>query len=285
MKKSFWIVWIVLFLGLCSCKKNNSNEIILSFDEAYYQPLNGPLDQTFKEKLHTLLEQTHTHQGTYAEVWEILKKADADSNQTDHIVCLYTGQSIPIANQDQGLSGNYLWNREHLWPKAKGFKSEKMPAHNDCHHLHASEKNINQARSNLDFGNVSDPSQSDAFGNRWNQSYFEPRDEVKGDIARSLFYMVVRYDGDSCDRCELDLELVDGVTDTSMITSGEVGRLGDLSTLIRWHYEDPVDEAERRRNEVVFSYQKNRNPFIDHEEFVAYLYPTLAAPYLSDTIR
>lgn len=140
MKKSFWIVWIVLFLGLCSCKKNNSNEIILSFDEAYYQPLNGPLDQTFKEKLHTLLEQTHTHQGTYAEVWEILKKADADSNQTDHIVCLYTGQSIPIANQDQGLSGNYLWNREHLWPKAKGFKSEKMPAHNDCHHLHASEK-------------------------------------------------------------------------------------------------------------------------------------------------
>lgn len=160
-----------------------------------------------------------------------------------------------------------------------------MPAHNDCHHLHASEKNINQARSNLDFGNVSDPSQSDAFGNRWNQLYFEPRDEVKGDIARSLFYMVVRYDGDSCDRCELDLELVDGVTDTSMITSGEVGRLGDLSTLIRWHYEDPVDDAERRRNEVVFSYQKNRNPFIDHEEFVAYLYPTLAAPYLSDTIR
>ena len=195
------------------------------------------------------------------------------------MICIYTGQSIPIANQDKGTSGDNIWNREHLWPKSKGFKSDSMTAHNDCHHLHASEKNINNYRASLDFGEVDSPTKTDNYGNCWNDTYFEPRDEVKGDIARSLFYMVARYDGDICGTCTLDLELVDGSVTSSMITSGTVGRLGDLTTLLKWHYADPVDENEKRRNELVYSYQGNRNPFIDHEEFVSYLYPKLVGKY------
>lgn len=154
-----------------------------------------------------------------------------------------------------------------------------MAAHNDCHHLHASEKNINNTRANLDFGIVEGNYNSDSYGNKWNSSYFEPRDEVKGDIARSLFYMVARYDGEDCNGCILDLELVNGIASSSDITDGYVGKLGDLETLLKWHYDDPVDEIEKNRNEIVYSYQGNRNPFIDHEEFVSYLYPALVDDY------
>lgn len=265
-------------------KEEEDQRVLLTFDEEYYASLNGYLDTDFKSKLHTLLERTHTNKGSYAKVWEILKVCDADPENSQNIICLYTGVSIPIANQDKGSSGNNIWNREHLWPKSKGFKSESMTAHNDCHHLHASEKNINNSRGSLDFGEVSNPTKTDAYGNRWDSSYFEPRDEVKGDIARSLFYMVARYDGDICENCTLDLELVDGTVSSSMIDSGKVGRLGDLATLLKWHYEDPVDEGEKRRNEIVYGYQGNRNPFIDHEEFVSYLYPDLVGKY-TDTSK
>ena len=247
--------------------------------EGYYSALNGDLDDSFKLKLHTLIESTHKNKGTYKDAWTILKEADQDPNNSSNIICCYTGRSIPKANQDKGTNGDNIWNREHVWPKSLGFNDNSMTAHNDCHHLHASEKNINATRGNLDFGEVEGGS-SDSYGNKWNSSYFEPRDEVKGDIARSIFYMVIRYDGDDCDGCVLDLEIVDGKANTSEIVSGTKGRIGDLATLIKWHYEDPVDEFEKNRNEIVYSYQGNRNPFIDHEEFISYLYPQASSLYI-----
>lgn len=260
-----------------STKEETDDKVYLSFSDSYYQVLNGELDKSFKMKLHNLVETTHIHKLSYSGVWDALKKADQDPNNSDNVLCIYTRQSIPIANQDKGTSGNNIWNREHLWPKAKGFKSQSIPAHNDCHHLHASEKNINNYRGNLDFGEVENPKKSDEYGNKWDSIYFEPMDCVKGDIARSLFYMVIRYDGDVCNNCELDLELVNGVGTEN--TSGVTGRLGDLQTLLKWHYEDPVDDLERNRNNVVYSIQGNRNPFIDHEEFVAYLYTEYVKEY------
>lgn len=239
----------------------------------YYSPMNGHFDSSFKETLHSLLESTHTSKGSYSKAWEILKACDKDQNNSSNVICIYTGRSIPIANQDTGSAGDNIWNREHLWPKAKGFSSSSMTAHNDCHHLHASEKNINNTRGNKDFGIVSNPSGSDSYGNKWNGSFFEPRDEVKGDIARSLFYMVVRYDGDTCQDCTLDLELVVGGAGLS--ESGVKGQLGDLKALLQWHLEDPVSEEEKKRNEVVFGYQGNRNPFVDYPEWINYLYSNI----------
>lgn len=259
---------------------NDDNK--LSF-EGYYSPLNGELDESFKLKLHNLIESTHVNKKTYSDVWTVLKAADEDPNNSSNIICCYTGRSIPKANQDKGTNGDNIWNREHVWPKSLGFNNKSDTAHNDCHHLHASEKNINATRGNLDFAEV-DTGSSDSYGNKWNGSYFEPRDEIKGDIARSIFYMVIRYDGDDCDGCVLDLEVVNGKADTNEVISGQKGRIGDLNTLIKWHFEDPVDEFEKNRNNIVYSYQGNRNPFIDHEEFISYLYPDMVSKY-TDTSK
>lgn len=266
--------------SLVSSEEGNG-KVILTFNDAYYDNLNGELDLNFKMKLHNLLEETHTYHPSYTPgTWEILSEADKDPNNNNNVLCIYTGRSIPVADRDGSSSASVLWNREHVWPKSLGFKNNSMTAHNDCHHLHASEKGINSTRGNKDFGEVSNGSR-DSYGNSWNSSYFEPRDEVKGDIARSILYMVVRYDGDTCKNCELDLEMVDGVADTGSVESGVKGYIGDIDTLIKWHYEDPVSEEEKNRNEIVYSYQKNRNPFIDHEEFVAYLYTEIASLYTS----
>lgn len=96
--------------------------------------------------------------------------------------------------------------------------------------------------------------------------------------------MVIRYDGDVCNDCKLDLQIIDGAAELRHSTDNVVGRIGDLKTLLKWHYEDPVSDAERKRNEVVYSYQGNRNPFIDHEEFVSYLYTSLVSDY-TDTSK
>jgi endonuclease I len=86
----------------------------------------------------------------------------------------------------------------------------------------------------------------------------------RGDIARAMFYMEVRYDGDSG---EPDLIL----TDNDLLIGTEVGDkvyFGVKSVLLQWHQDDPVDEKERARNDVVYSFQGNRNPFIDHPEWL-----------------
>ena len=93
--------------------------------------------------------------------------------------------------------------------------------------------------------------------------------------------MVVRYDGDTCNNCTLDLELVVGSSGSSSNTYDVSGKFGDLKTLIKWHYEDPVSEQELARNEVVYSYQGNRNPFIDHPEFIYSLYTQSAQSYVN----
>ena len=96
-----------------------------------------------------------------------------------------------------------------------------------------------------------------------NEYSFEPRDAVKGDVARMLFYMDTRYEGQDITP---DLELVDRVTSV-----GEA-KLGTLCRLIEWHKNDPVDEVEISRNNRIYEFQGNRNPFIDHPEWATLLY-------------
>jgi len=88
------------------------------------------------------------------------------------------------------------------------------------------------------------------------------RDEVKGDIARILFYMATMY---------FDLSLNDDPASISAYKS-----MGILSTLLEWNELDPVDDFEKNRNEVIYSYQKNRNPFIDYPEFANLIWGDLA---------
>ncbi len=234
--------------------------------KGYYKEMNGHLDESFKSSLHLLLKNTHTTVLSYTPgVWDALKIVD--KGEGDTVKCLYTGQLIPADKKDDGQSHSYsVWNREHSWPNSHGFSSKDYAAYTDLHHLFASEKNINATRGNKDWGYVTNGS-SDAYGNRWNSTTFEIRDEMKGDIARAMFYLVVRYD----DTQELDLELVEGATESS---SNKTGQLGSLSILLEWNSLDSVSEEELARNEAIYQIQGNRNPFVDYPEWVSLLYPS-----------
>ncbi len=252
-------------------------------DEVYYSSAYGLTGDELKVELHKIVEKTHTKKLSYSDVWGALKKAD--KGEGDNVICIYTGVLHAFSKQDKGSAGNDIWNREHVWPNSKGFEQKGHTAYSDIHHLYASNKNINNHRGNNDFGDFEflgiTPPKKDNYGNLWNSTYFEPRDEVKGDIARALFYMVVRYDGDICNNCNLDLELVEGPSKQISNTYDKKGSLGDIRSLIKWHYEDPVSEAELARNEIVYGIQGNRNPFIDHPEIVAALYYEYAKAYLN----
>jgi endonuclease I len=247
--------------------------------ETYYLSAYNLNGDALKKALHQITETTHTKQLTYKECWDAIGKADKGS-KSNTVICVYTGVEFNVTHRDGGSSGaSVVWNREHVWPNSKGFGNQSYTAYSDVHHLFASEKGINNTRGNKDFGEVSSSATKDSYGNYWTSSYFEPRDEVKGDLARALFYMLVRYDGDTCGNCTLDLELVVGSSSSYSNVIGKNGYLGDLAILIKWHYEDPVCDRDRTRNEVVYGIQGNRNPFIDHPEYIALLYPELAAQY------
>jgi len=189
-------------------------------------------------------------------------------------------------------SGPY--NREHTWPKSRFFGDESTPSHSDIHHLMMSNKNYNTARGNLIFDDCTSGSCSNSGlttvanhgvgggSNREDSNWedgtkFEVWDFRKGDIARAMFYMDVRYSGDV--NGEYDLQLTD---DPAFYNVPPF--MGRLSTLCEWHKLDPVDDIERERNEVVFGYQDNRNPFIDHPEWVSKVFSDTQACQDDDMI-
>lgn len=233
--------------------------------DGYYDSANGLSGIDLKAALHNIIDG-HTVK-TYDDLWNILKESDEDPNNTENFILIYTGRSIPKT------SVYPAFNREHVWAKSHGFPDESDYGYTDAHHLRPSDVDVNSARGNLDFDNGGNlvSGTTDCYSD---EDSWEPRDEVKGDIARMMFYMVVRYEGDGGTSDDYDLELVDYVG-----TSGV--NFGKLSTLLEWHKNDPVDNIDRHRNEVVFSYQHNRNPFIDHPEYVARIWGGNALPAIT----
>lgn len=139
----------------------------------------------------------------------------------------------------------------------------------DAHHLVAAERVMNSIKNNRFFEDCRDGDdtslQDRDYGNfTCNIWEFEPRDEMKGDVARMIFYMAVRYESS-----ELDLEVVN---DPDQNKSSKLPVYGDIDDLLRWHLEDPVGEKEILRNQVIFNYQENRNPFIDLPDLVALIW-------------
>lgn len=240
------------------------------YDESYYTQaiptgyydgvdLNASADE-FKLDLYEIISEGYVkHSYSYNNT--VLKYTDPDPNVDGNIICLYTGQSY--------ASG--VWNKEHVWAKSHGFPESGYSSsepYSDAHHLRPTLISINSTRSSLDFGEVGSSYSSDDYGNKWSSSCFEPRDEVKGDVARMMFYMTVRYGAAT----QFNLQLVnDSVTSGSSLN----GKFGNLQTLLKWHYEDPVSKEEIYRNNVIYDmFQKNRNPFIDHPEYVDIAYPS-----------
>lgn len=225
---------------------------------SYYQGFDGLSGMDLKKQLNLKISN-HTAYSYSPCVWEILKQADQSPNNTAAVIGFYTRRDILKVNRDYGQNTPDNWNREHIWPKSHGFKSKRQTAYSDVHALRASDKSVNAERGNKDFadGGVAhhECTTCKTSSNTW-----EPTPEVKGDVARMMFYMATRYDG-SDNSGVGDLTLVDS------LTSIRTNKMGKLCDLMQWHINDPVSAEEQKRNDIIYSWQGNRNPFIDHPEY------------------
>ncbi|TLW92284.1 ribonuclease [Saccharomonospora piscinae] len=223
----------------------------------YYSGTEGLTGEALKDALHDIIDDAERL--SYDQVWDGLRATDEDPGDPGSVVLLYSGQSRS-KNSNGGMVGD--WNREHVWAKSHGDFGTSGPG-TDLHHLRPTDVQVNSIRGNKDF-DTGGSAVDGAPGNYTDDDSFEPRDEVKGDVARMILYMAVRYEGDDG---YADLELNDQVNNNSAPYHGRV------SVLLDWHDADPVDDAERRRNDVVYEqFQHNRNPFIDHPEWAAEIF-------------
>jgi len=218
----------------------------------YYKDAIGKNGQALKTALHEIIDG-HTEL-SYDQAWVALRETDEDPNNVNNVILFYSGDSRS-KSRNGGNVGD--WNREHTWAKSHGnFGTSKGPG-TDIHHLRPTDVQVNSSRGNLDFDNGGSAVKG-CNGCLKTANSFEPPDNVKGDVARILFYMATRYEkGD-----KVDLELND------KLNNGSNPYHGKLSVLLKWHAQDPVDEFELNRNNVIQKWQGNRNPFIDHPEWV-----------------
>ena len=234
--------------------------ILLSFavraqiPPGYYDDAIGLTGDELKTSLHNIIKNHDAP--SYNDLRDfILKESDEDPNNSNNVLLIYSG----ISRSKNAFGGNVgEWNREHVWAKSHGDFGNTPPEGTDAHHIRPADVQVNAIRGNLDFDEGGDPVPG-APGCRIDDDSFEPRDAVKGNVARMIFYMDVRYDGENGEK---NLVVVDAVN------TAPAPQHGKLSTLLEWHLLDSPDDFERHRNDVVYSYQDNRNPFIDHPEFV-----------------
>ncbi len=257
--------------GACfNCPDLTKVAMASDFDDSiYYADVNAALaNQATAANLRSAINgaiSINHNVLTYSEVWTALTQTDEDPLNSDNVILLYRGLSLAKFSNGSGTQSSNPdnWNREHVWAKSHGFPSSSASAYTDIHHLRPTDISVNSSRGNLDF-DYSDNALSEAPQNRVDGNSFEPRDAVKGDVARMTFYMDVRYEG--ADPQTPDLTLVD------MLTSTGQPRLGKLCALLAWHVADPVDSYEQERNNRIYEFQGNRNPFIDHPEWVTQVF-------------
>ena len=209
-----------------------------------YDNLSGLSSSALLSSLRTLIIQTHDYKSSYDDCKNKANYTDCE-NGSGKLVTLYTSYTT-------GYNASIV-NREHVWPKSLGGYKTSGPGA-DLHHIRPTEITPNSNRGSLKYGNVSGGKAS--YGNAsdylagYYGSYFEPLDNVKGDVARICLYMYVRYGGESQYTCS---------SITTVFQSVDV--------LLEWCELDPVDTWELGRNEVVESIQGNRNVFIDYPEY------------------
>ena len=231
----------------------------------YYSTASGLSGAALRTALHNIIKG-HTVI-TYANTRQSLEFLDEDPADTTKLILLYEHTSSLKSFFVNGSNGG--WNREHCWPNSLGI-DDALPAYSDLFNLRACGSISNADRDNLYY----DESTTGAgYDNNAGTNYslctqdsdsWEPPFDMKGDLARSMFYMDIRYEGGG----EPNLTLTDNIAAIS-VSNANMGR---LSTLLIWNFIDPVDSTERTRAERAFGYQHNRNPFIDHPEWVEAIY-------------
>ncbi len=244
----------------------------------YYDTLEGLSGTVLKQAIQDIIaDPTKVRSHTYADIIDILKKADQSPLNSNKVWLLYTEQQrAKLDFQSSGGSNVGRWNREHTYPRSRGgFKNIEADdtadgidvytvtradslrhANSDAHGLRATDGPENSSRGNQDYGEYSGPA-----GNQGSW---------KGDVARGILFLSVRYNG---------LDVVNGNPANSI-----VGELGDLATLLDWHRNDPPDDFEMNRNNIIYSWQFNRNPFIDQPDLVEYIWGNRIGEIWSSTL-
>lgn len=230
----------------------------------YYTSLEGKSGVNLQQALQDIIANPAVvHAQNYGDVTDILKIADQNPLNNNEVWMMYVEKPISkFYFQETGINTG-KWNREHIYPQSRGGFSDGtssiadgidvwlptnandiLAGHGDAHHIRAEDGPENSSRNNKDYGEYVGPKNT--------------KGSWQGDVARSLFYMAVRYNG---------LTLLNGNPDNTT-----VGQLGDLALLLQWNKSDRSDDFEMNRNNFIYTWQLNRNPFIDYPELADYIW-------------
>ncbi|PKP39157.1 MAG: ribonuclease [Bacteroidetes bacterium HGW-Bacteroidetes-15] len=236
--------------------------------ENYYTTTQGKYGQELMVVLNGIIKN-HTAI-SYSEVWTAFHETDAKDD--GKVWDMYTNCVFTFGDdQDTGSGGTTecdVYNREHSFPASWFGGSTSSIMYTDLFHLYPTDKKVNATRANYPFGEVGSASYTSNNGSKLGSSsytgysgiVFEPIDEYKGDFARSYFYMATRY---------YDL-MHSWSTPITNGTQYPAFNEWVINLLTEWHESDPVSEKEVNRNNAIYNnFQHNRNPYIDHPEFIA----------------
>ena len=268
----------LLIVGLLFSVAN----IFAQIPTGYYDGTAGLSGSALKTKLSSIISSGHQTK-SYDALDDEYPNSDKDSyyEKDGTVLDIYSEnptETDPYVYQfGVKKCGNYkiegdCYNKEHIFPQ--GYFNKASPMVSDIHHIVPTDGKVNGMRSNFPFGNVgSSVSYTSKNGSKLGTSnsvnysgkVFEPINEFKGDVARMIFYFATRYEAKL-----KDFDANDILTNTSFpgIQSWE------LEVLKQWHTQDPVSQREIDRNNAAYTYQGNRNPFIDHPEYVALIWGT-----------
>lgn len=264
----------------------------------YYAPVNTSSPEQLRCSLHQRIRGhvMYPYSGATTNTWTILETAQAWPDDPSKILDVYRNRLYDAVSDRAGTGSGLTYNREHTWPNSLGFPSQTgdlgLPnaPYTDTHMLWLSDTAYNSDRGNVPYANCpsgcsEDPTEVNGGvgggtgtypgnsnwvqGPNGNQGSFEVWGFRKGEMARAIFYMAIRYEGGTdplSGQTEPQLELTDDRSDI-VGTSGGTAYMGLLTDLLAWHQADPPDAAEIARNETVQQFQGNRNPFVDHPEW------------------
>lgn len=241
----------------------------------YYNSANGLSGAALKTELSSIISNGHMDKG-YSGLWTAYKTTDIDKDYENDgtILDIYSERPAGVdpynytPGSDQcgtySTEGN-CYNREHIVPQSLFNQASPMVA--DIHFIRATDGKVNGMRSNYPFGKVGSASFTSQNGSKlgtsassgYSGTVFEPIDEFKGDVARMIFYFVTRYQSK-----------LSTFSSGNMLGSSTFPGLQtwELNVLLAWHNQDPVSQAEIKRNNASYTFQGNRNPFIDNPNYV-----------------
>lgn len=231
---------------------------------SYYNNVNlNTSGSTLKNNLARKISSTHSTNLSYTPgVWNALRAADLNPGSSSNVILIYgyndnDGNYRTDRLRSKYDNGNYTgdWNREHIYPKSLGTPNlgTSGPG-SDVHHIRAVDRSRNSRRGSRKFATGSGTASYTT-----SQGYWYPGNEYKGDVARMIMYMYLRY-GSRC--------LPKNVGTGRMVSSDR----NMLQLFLQWNAEDPVSTFELNRNNTIQVYQGNRNPFIDNPAFATQIW-------------